>query len=350
MIMLDADAVGGGGSFLRTTLVLSVVLQKPVCITNFSLEKKFQGLSADNVALIHSLASATKAAVVGDEVGSTSLSFAPVVPWQPKKVSLGLQGSIALALQGLLIPALFSRNQVRLLLTGKTHRPNAPTPSYLQNVFFKYLHPFLESISLKTTTFGFKSGGCIEVSIQGKVHRLPPVQVLGDESLALIKAEIIATKDFIPLDILSYLERVTSLTIPQIHITTRYVDADKSGMSLGLFAFYGTEHGFDNDKPFVMGKDATWSNIAASSFDKDAFTTEYVALLQQFQKNLSQPAVDEFCADQLIALLALVGGSIRVQSISERTRANIFAAERISGTRFEIVGEVIRATPRLEEL
>jgi RNA 3'-terminal phosphate cyclase len=350
MIVLDADAVSGGGSFLRTALVLSVVLQKPVRITNFSLEKKFQGLSADNVALIHSLASATEAVVAGDEVGSTSFSFAPSVPWQPKKISLGLQGSIALALQGLLIPALFSRKQVRLLLTGKTHRTRAPTPSYLQNVFFKYLHPLLETISLKTTAFGFKSGGCVEVTIQGKVHRLPPVQVLGDESLAAIKAEIIATKDFIPLDIVSYLEQVTSLTIPHIHITTRYVDADTSGISLGVFAFYGTEYGFDNDKPFVIGKDATWTSSPTSSFDKDAFTKEYVALLHQFQNSLKQPAVDAFCADQLIALLALVGGTIRVQSVSERTRANIFAAEQISGTRFEIHGEIIQATPRLEEL
>ncbi len=346
MIRLDAGPIGGGGSFLRTALVLSAILQKPVTIENIALERTFQGLSADKIALIRALATATDAKLFGVETGSTTISFSPTHPWSQKKVALGLQGSVSLALQGLLLPALFSRQKVRFLLTGRTHELHAPTTTYMQQVFFRYVNSLVDQLVLRVNSFGFESSGDVEVIVKGRVNRLPPLYVSGGESLAGIRMEIIASKDYVDSTVLEHLERLARLTHPQLQVVTRYVASETPGIAAGVFAFYGNELGFDNDKPFVIGKDI----VLQHQPNTDALEKEFIGFVQGFVNELTSPAIDEFCADQLIMLLALVGGEIKVKEVTDQVKANIVAAEAISDTLFEVSGTIITATLNLDAL
>ncbi|MCF7798955.1 RNA 3'-terminal phosphate cyclase [Candidatus Woesearchaeota archaeon] len=346
MITLDAGKVNGGGSYLRTALVLATILQKPVTIQNFAMDRLFQGLSADKIALIHALATATDARLEGVTPGSTRIVFVPSHPWSKKKIALGLQGSISLALQGLLLPALFSRQKVRFHLTGQTHGKNAPTITYLQHVFFRYVHALVEQLSLKENAFGFSPEGDVEVIVKGRVNRLPPLQITGGENLAGIRLELAASKDYLHFEMLTHLENFAKLMHPQIRVVTRYTSTQKSGIAAGIFAFYGDDYGFDNDKPFIMGDDAVWTGLL-----KHAELEQNLSLfVKQFLDGLDEPGLDEFCADQLIMLLALVGGAVKVKAVTDRVKANIAAAEVISGTIFRVKDNIITATPHVDAL
>lgn len=348
MIELDAEDVHGSGSYLRTALSLAVILQKPVLIKNFALQKTFKGLSADNISLIRALATATDAKLSGVEIGSTSISFTPSRPWSQKKISLGLQGSVSLALQGLLLPALFSRQKVRFHITGRTHGLQAPTTTYMQQVFFRYLHSLVDQLVLRENAFGFKPTGDVEVVVKGRVNRLPPLRVSGNEKLAGIRLELVASKDLLKTQVLARFEQLAKLMHPKLTVSTRYVTSAKSGIAGGIFAFYGDAHGFDNDKPFVFGEDAIWQGEDMKR--QEDVEKSFTLFVKQFLDKLDYPAVDEFCADQLIMLLALVGGTIKVRVVTQRVKANIAAAQAISGTHFSIVDTTISATPRLDEL
>ncbi len=346
MIELDAGPVEGNGSFLRTALVLSAILQKPVHITNIALQRTFQGLSADKIAFIHALATATGASFFGVEPGSTSITFSPTHPWSKKKISLGLQGSVSLALQGLLLPALFSRKKVHFFLTGRTHALHSPTTTYMQQVFFRYLHPLVDELSLKEKSFGFTPSGSVEVVVKGRVNRLSPLQISGTELLAGVRLELIASKKYLSSEVLHHVENLAKLIYPSLLITTRYVTTKEPGIIAALFAFYGDKYGFDNDRSFVVGKDKVWQG----DFTREEIEKKVTLFLEEFIEHLDKPAIDEFCADQLIVLLALLGGSVKVRRVSQRVKANIAAAQLLSGTTFTVKNNVIVATPHIDAL
>ena len=56
-------------------------------------------------------------------------------------------------------------------------------------------------------------------------------------------------------------------------------------------------------------------------------------------------ACDSLLADQLIPLLALFGGEVRAERISEHLKSNVIVAEAFLGRRFEIdeKEEIVRA-------
>src|SRR3989338_7694587 len=101
---LEIDAIQGegGGQILRTSLALSVLLEKPLHIFNIRAGRQEPGLKAQHLAAVNAVASLSKAAVKGNFLRSREIFFSPkqVVP-ETFVVNIGTAGSISLFLQQL---------------------------------------------------------------------------------------------------------------------------------------------------------------------------------------------------------------------------------------------------------
>jgi RNA 3'-terminal phosphate cyclase len=58
-------------------------------------------------------------------------------------------------------------------------------------------------------------------------------------------------------------------------------------------------------------------------------------------------AVDRHLADQLIPFMAVNGGALFTSEVSSHLRSNIYVAEQIIGTRFEVMGTIVSARTTL---
>ena len=77
MLKIDGSFGEGGGQILRSTISLSVLLQKPVEIYNIRLNRPKSGLRAQHIHTIKVLADIFNARVENLTLGSQSLRFTP---------------------------------------------------------------------------------------------------------------------------------------------------------------------------------------------------------------------------------------------------------------------------------
>lgn len=77
LIVLNGSHGEGGGSIVRTALALSAHTQQPVRIHNVRGGTRTPGVNAEDLACIGILAESTAAEVMGDELGSPEIVFAP---------------------------------------------------------------------------------------------------------------------------------------------------------------------------------------------------------------------------------------------------------------------------------
>src|SRR3982751_6910319 len=76
-IVIDGSHGEGGGSLVRTCLVMSCLTQQPVRIDGVRGGTKYPGLDYEDLLLMRALAKSCAAETTGAEVGSTSVSFLP---------------------------------------------------------------------------------------------------------------------------------------------------------------------------------------------------------------------------------------------------------------------------------
>jgi len=77
MVEIDGSFGEGGGQILRTSLTLSLITGRPFRITSIRRNRAKPGLRRQHLTAVRAAASISGAAVVGDSVNSTELTFQP---------------------------------------------------------------------------------------------------------------------------------------------------------------------------------------------------------------------------------------------------------------------------------
>ena len=141
---IDGSYGEGGGQILRTSLMLSCVLGRPVAIINIRRARRKPGLQPQHLTAVKAAATISHAHVQGAELSSTSLLFSPgTVTGGDYSFDVsekqGSAGSTSLVLQTVLLPLCFAEHPSTVTVTGGTHVPLSPTFHYLKNVFLPML-------------------------------------------------------------------------------------------------------------------------------------------------------------------------------------------------------------------
>ena len=147
ILMIDGSHGEGGGQILRTALSLSVVAARAFRLKNIRSGRRNPGLLPQHLSAVRAAAAVSGAAVSGDQLGSTELTFEPGHPARngdyvfdiAATAERGSAGSETLILHTLLVPLAFAKGTPALVVRGGTHVEWSPPFDHLVNSYFPAL-------------------------------------------------------------------------------------------------------------------------------------------------------------------------------------------------------------------
>ena len=211
VLTLDGSYGEGGGQILRTALSLSAVTTRPFRITSIRAGRHNPGLLPQHLSAVRAAATITGAAVSGDRLGSTELSFSPTHPPRSGSYTFdvaetaerGSAGSVSLVLQTLLIPLALTDRASTLVLRGGTHVEWSPSFHDLVNAYFPALRRVGFRIDAELKHWGWYPVGNGEISCEiGIDHGAPelkPIRVVDRGPLKQVAGTAVAAN--LPADI-----------------------------------------------------------------------------------------------------------------------------------------------------
>ncbi len=317
MLELDGSRGEGGGQILRTALSLSLLTGRPFRMTGIRANRDQPGLRPQHLKAVEAAALVGHAAVTGAAVGSRVLVFRPG-PYSPGDLSIdiGTAGSTSLVLQTLHLPlAMRAGSAVRVVLTGGTFNPKAPSYSFLQHTWRAYLAALGLPLALAMPAAGFypRGGGRLEAWIEPAMPRAwiqtargPMKRLLGSAGVANLR-DCIA--DRLRDRALQRL-REHGLTAP-VEIEAVRWPSPGQGAALSLIAEY------EDAIP------ATFVGLGERGKPAEEVADLAVDQLLAFEA-VDHAAVDPHSADQILLPLALTKGRsvYTVSQITDHLRTN----------------------------
>ncbi len=322
--MIEIDS-RNGGAVVRTAVGLSVATRTPVRLTNIREDRPNPGLQPQHLAGVRAAATLTDAELVGDESGSTTLTFVPnsFRLQQQIRISIATAGSVALALQPVQIGMLTAGEAVDVVVDGgATAGKWAPPIDYLQNITLSVLadHGYKHVIDVKRHGFYPEGGALVHTSLDAtaidsiEIPSRDDVVRIGGISQAATQLQDAAVADRQRDEA----RRVLANRFPSMDmdITAEYVEAPSPGSVITLWA--------ETDDGRILGADAVGEKGKRSEVvGNEAANT----LLDQIDAGAP---VDTWLADQLIPVLAVTGGRIQIPVFTDHVEHTIRVARQIS--------------------
>jgi RNA 3'-terminal phosphate cyclase (ATP) len=324
MITIDGSQGEGGGQILRTSLTLSMITGTPFRIGKIRAGRRKPGLLRQHLTCVTAATAISAATTTGADLGSTELTFTPgPIKSGSYEFAIGTAGATTLVFQTVLPALLRAAEPSRVVLSGGTHNPFAPTFDYIERAFLPLLARMGARVDVKLHKPGFYPAG------GGKWHAViqpcAKLQLLQlDDAGDLITRRIIADVSNLPYDVA---ERECAhaahlLGWPADTVQARTVRADGNGNVLTI------ELGHANVTELFIGfgeRKVTAEQVAADT----------VKAVRDYQ--LAHAPVGPHLCDQLLLPLALAGGgSVVTGAPTEHTRTNIAVIEQFVAARFSV--------------
>jgi len=135
MVEVDGSYGEGGGQILRTAVVFSIIMGKPVRVSNIRAGREVPGLRQQHVSALETLAQIFGAELSGAAIGSSQISYSlGKLGATSIRVDMKTAASITLLLQAVIPAVALTHTRVALEITGGTDVPWSPTFDYLTNV------------------------------------------------------------------------------------------------------------------------------------------------------------------------------------------------------------------------
>lgn len=293
-ITIDGSQGEGGGQIVRTALSLSMLTGKPLRLERIRAQRPKTGLRRQHLAAVRAAAVISGASVQGATLGAMTLNFRPRTI-EPGKYSfdIGSAGSAVLLAQTL-IPALLQAGAPsRLVLTGGTHNPLAPTYDFFSAVFLPVLGSMGAEIGATLVRPGFAPGGqgVIELEI-GPGGRLDPITILDRGPLRSVRVQAVVSN--LPRTIAEREVAVVQRAFPDCEIEVRE-ERCSIGPGNAVSITLAFEHGVEGFTG--IGQRGVRAETVAARVVREAET--FLA---------SDAAVDSHLADQLLLPFAMAGG------------------------------------------
>jgi len=334
MITIDGSYGEGGGQILRTSLSLSVILNKPVRIINIRAKRPNPGLKPQHLTCIKALSKISNAHVEGDKLNSQNLIFIPkeckggnfvfdVAAEAPSA------GAVSLVAQALFLPLCRATVASRVIIKGGTHVAWSPPYHYLEEIF---IH-FMEIIGIRARTnikkWGWypKGQGEIEIQIQPS-NKFSPLNLTQRGTLKKLK--IFSVVSNLPFSIAKRQANRGEEILRKEGFSPDIEIKEITSKGRGTFFFLRTD--FENSR-------AGFSNLGEIGKRAEKVAEEAVKEFLQYYK--SNMCLDKYIADQLIPYIALAHGESIITTcyLSEHTLTNIWVVEKFLPIRFRIEGK-----------
>ncbi|MFK7888552.1 MAG: RNA 3'-terminal phosphate cyclase [Gammaproteobacteria bacterium] len=324
MITIDGSRGEGGGQILRTTLSLAMCLQQPVQINNIRAGRKRPGLMRQHLAALRASAQVSNAAVTGDSIGSTCITFAPEkITGGRFRVPIGSAGSTTLALQTILPALLQAEVASEVELEGGTHNGLAPSFDFLSLSFAPLLRRMGVKVELDLHLHGFYPNGGgrftarVEPVIAWQPLRLRSAPTVTSPEVHITYANL--TRSIAEREA-RYLMRKGQADAQNVHLHD--VDAHGSG---NVVSVRHTNDGYTNVFDAYGTRGVKAERVAG------------LALRDYRQFVADSVAVDAHLADQLLLPMALGAGGVFVTGeLTEHTRTNIAVISELTGQHIEV--------------
>lgn len=327
MLVIDGSQGEGGGQIFRSSLTLSMCLQKPVRIENIRAGRSKPGLLRQHLACLRASQAICAAEIAGDELGSTEVVFKPgqVKPGE-YRFAIGSAGSTSLVFQTVLLPLLLADGVSEVCLEGGTHNGHAPSFDFIEKSFLPLMAKMGYGAEAELERFGFypAGGGQWRARIQ-PVRELQPLH-LTDRG-AVLKNKAVATSAQIPGHIAERELRQIRKKChwPEESLHQREVDSAGPGNLVSLRV--ASEH--ITEVIEVMGEIQLSSERVAGRAVK--------ALNRYLQANVP---VGEHLADQILLPMVLgKGGRFRTQKPSLHLMTNIEVIRQLTGVEVKVQKE-----------
>lgn len=339
-LILDGSHGEGGGQIVRTSLTLAAITGRAIRIERIRAGRRNPGLAAQHLTAVRAAASLCQAAIIGDELGSTTLEFAPQAAVCPGTYVFdvaaaregGSAGAASLVLQTILLPLALSDGPSRVSIRGGTHMAWSPPFDYVRDVWM----PALARIGVKAAVELRASGwfpigrGEIVATVTGLGagwrRQLRPLRLQDRGRLVQISGHALAANlpEHIPRRMAERAAALLGCLGVPLAITPQVLQAACAGVGLFLTAEY--EH-------ISCG----FSALGARGKPAEAVAEDAAgALLVHWS---SGAALDLHLADQIIGPLALATGRSRfsAEQITGHLATNAWVIERfgLAGVRLQ---------------
>ena len=311
VLTLDGSHGEGGGQILRTALSLSVITARAFRLINIRSGRRNPGLLPQHLSAVRAAAAISGAAVTGDQLASTELSFSPSHPPRPGKyvfdvaetAGRGSAGSVTLILQTLLIPLASADGASSLVLRGGTHVEWSPAFDDLTTSYLPALRQIGFCIDAELKRFGWYpvGGGEVVCEIAGRLAehdatRPWPIEMTKRGPLQRISGRAIAANlpSHIPQRMVDRARASLAYLNVPVDVGPQLVTAACPGAGIFLLAEY-------QDWP------ASFSAYGRLGKPSEAVADQAVAAF--CEHHASEAAVELHLADQLLLPLAIASGT-----------------------------------------
>ncbi|WP_049937397.1 RNA 3'-terminal phosphate cyclase [Haloplanus natans] len=317
--MRTVDGADGGGQLLRTALSLSAVTGTPFRIENIRGERPNPGLKPQHLTAVEVMAELCGADVESAELGAESLTFRPGDKRHTSlRADIGTAGSVTLLFDTVLPVAVVDDEPYRLTATGGTDVNWSPTIEYHRSVKFPLLAAQGVDAAIDPARTGFYPAGGGKATLQVTPASLSPFGLdrrgdLDGVGLYSKASESLADRNVADRQAAHAREELDAAGVSATVQRVEYVETASPGSSLLLRANY--EH-------TVAGFDALGERGRTS----EAVAEDAVRRFRAFHDTAA--AVDPHMADQLLVVLALVGGRVRIPALTDHVRTNLALLDR----------------------
>lgn len=327
-ILVDGSFGEGGGQILRSSLLFSTLLNRPVKVINIRAKRSNPGLRPQHLATIKAFVEITGGMAEGLFVGSTTIKYFPGEELKGSlKIDVGTAGSITLMLQSL-IPALgLKKKEVHLKLIGGTDTKWSPTMEYFRRIVLQFFNLIGLSVSLRVLRRGYypRGGGIVDVAI-GKDKGLKAFEAVNVEKGA--KAYVVSICSKLPK---SVAERQARSAMKMLR---------DAGIDIGNVEIYAENSISPGTSVLVYStKPETFYFIGGDSIGEKGVPAEEIgrraaaAYLEEVNV-----AVDRHLADMVIPLAAIAPGRSRLltSELTGHLSTNLHIAKKFTGSEYSV--------------
>ncbi len=354
MVSLDGSYGEGGGQLVRTALSLSAITGKEFEIRGIRKGRSQPGLKAQHINCIEALRQLCSAHAEGAEQGSDFLRFIPSkISAKHLAVDIGTAGSIPLLLQCIALPMCLAGKKVTAEIKGGTDVKWSMSVDYLRKVVLPH-YGALAKIEANVFSRGYYPAGEGKVEVtarpglkakeRAEILEMPGTAAAGDGIVLMKRGKLVKIDGIshasMSLEKQRVAERKAIAAEMQlkrygcpVNIRKEYSNSASPGSGITLWASFASDDEgkeIDADVPVVLGSDALGERgTPAENVGENAASR----LISEIE---SSAPVDRHLADNMVPLLGIFGGRIRVSEITPHCASNIYVTEKFLGVKFGI--------------
>jgi len=338
IIEVDGAFGSGGGQVLRTACALSTITKKPCRVFAIRKGRSKSGLMPQHLLGIQALTELCQGKLEGDYLGSEEIKFYPgEIKQKELSIKIETAGSIALVLQSLILPGLFSPFETKINFNGgATDTFFSPTIDHFRYVFFKILEKMEVKVKVNILRSGYYPEGGAEVKAIIFPTKLKDLNLIERGQLKNIlvisgASETLKGKKVAERQLAGAREILGKLKLPTEE-RAEYYQTDCPGSQICLIAeFENTVIGTDN-----LGK-----------LEKRAEDVGKEAALELLKEERSGACLDKHLTDQILPYLALAEkkSEVTASEITKHCKTNIWVIEKFINGKFEIKDNLITWSP-----